>query len=202
VRRVIASRTHRDILFWKRLSDEKKQNVPSKNGLRHPIFGQAVLKTEAGCCPKAGQAVVDPCGSKTKTVPSCPTEKRYSLEQPVIGHERRRSRAKSGRRDSNPRQPAWKAFCRTSAARFLSIGSRRALSNHHEIGSAPEAVFQLRDGAVCACGSTGTVYSLCVPLSTPRIHSGKMLPRAVHFTQKKMLPSEGYDADRRPDDRE
>ncbi len=65
---------------------------------------------------------------------------------------------KSGRRDSNPRQPAWKALCRTIAARFLSIGSRRALSNHHEIGSALWTVFQPHDGAVCACGSTCTVY--------------------------------------------
>ena len=35
----------------------------------------------------------------------------------------RRSKGWSGRRDSNPRQPAWKAGCHTITARFTSSGS-------------------------------------------------------------------------------
>src|SRR6266702_1569254 len=46
------------------------------------------------------------------------------------------------------------------------------------------------------------VYLLHFSGSRPRIHSGKMLLRRVHFTHMKMLPSEGCHANRRADDSE
>ena len=39
-------------------------------------------------------------------------------------------RGKSGRRGSNPRQPAWRADRRDNVARLLSSGSRRAFTDH------------------------------------------------------------------------
>ena len=64
---------------------------------------------EAGCVQKAGQDVVGRVVSIKKIVPLWPSHHLLHLKQPLISHEEERSTRKSGRRDSNPRQPAWKA---------------------------------------------------------------------------------------------
>jgi hypothetical protein len=68
----------------------------------------------------------------------------------------RRFFGKSGRRDSNPRQPAWKADSRVNAARLFSSGFRRALIHRRRHLSTIEADGRTRweaDGSLLSLSS-------------------------------------------------
>src|SRR5437764_13004584 len=83
---------------------------------------QDVTMGEAGCHPKLRQDVAVHLSAHHKT--AC-----LLTLSPLACHEaacsepvKRRFNAWSGRRDSNPRQPAWKAGCHKVAARLLRTG--------------------------------------------------------------------------------
>jgi len=61
----------------------------------------------------------------------------------------RRSKKWSGRRGSNPRQPAWKAVCHRIAARLLSTGSASASSTHYHFSRTNGIVCRIHFEAVC-----------------------------------------------------
>src|SRR5258705_525592 len=70
-----------------------------------------------------------------------------TIHRPEKGVKRTLRERKSGRRGSNPRQPAWEADRRDIAARLLSSGFRRALTNRTRHTSTIEADGRLRWGA-------------------------------------------------------
>jgi hypothetical protein len=111
----------------------------TSEGRRSRLRGrQEVIAQRAGCreLPKAGghaksrQGVAARLFAHGKTVSllavSLPGCSQAASDRPA----QRRSIRGSGRRDSNPRQPAWKADRRNNAARLLSYGPRRAFTNH------------------------------------------------------------------------
>src|SRR5438876_1233785 len=84
-----------------------------------PSPRQDVTTDEAGCHPKMRQDVAVHLFAHQKT--AC-----LLTLSPLACHEaasgepvKRRFREKSGRQDSTPRQPAWKAGCHCFAARLL-----------------------------------------------------------------------------------
>jgi hypothetical protein len=85
---------------------------------------------KAGCCTKSRQGVAVHVFAHKNTVsllaispPGCRQAACDRLAQ-------RRSIPWSGRRGSNPRQPAWKAVCHKFAVWLLLIGSTSASSTH------------------------------------------------------------------------
>ena len=101
--------------------------------LQRQILHEAMRLAKAGCHPKMRQDVAVHVFAHHKT--AC-----LLTASPLACHEaaagepvKRRFREKSGRRDSNPRQPAWKADRRKITARSFSSSFRRAFTHrtHH-----------------------------------------------------------------------
>src|SRR5207302_10885022 len=102
--------------------------------------GQDVTTGEAGCHPKLRQDVAAHLFTQHKT--AC-----LLTLSPLACHEaacsepvKRRFNAWSGRRGSNPRQPAWKAVCHKFAARSLSIGFASASSTYKHVSRTADIV--------------------------------------------------------------
>src|SRR5579864_7425504 len=97
--------------------------------MQSQIFGEAMHKMrqdvstgEAGCHPKSRQDVAVRLLTQHKTA-CLLTLSPLACREAACGEPvKRRFMQKSGRRGSNPRQPAWKAGCRKIDARFLYIG--------------------------------------------------------------------------------
>jgi hypothetical protein len=99
--------------------------------MQSQIFGEAmhilrqdVAWTEAGCCLQMRQDVAAHV-STHKNIVSLLAESQPGCRQ-TASHRpaKRRCKQESGRRGSNPRQPAWKAVTYKNTARLLYISQR------------------------------------------------------------------------------
>ena len=105
---------------------------------------------KAGCHPKLRQDVTVRLLTHKKTAsllavsaPGCHQAASDRLAQ-------RRSIPGSGRRDSNPRQPAWKAVCHVIAARLLYSGSESTSSTYNHSYCTADIVCHILFEAVCS----------------------------------------------------
>ncbi len=96
----------------------------------------------------------------------------------------RRLRKKSGRRDSNPRQPAWKAVCHMIAARLLYCGSESTSSTYNHSCCTVDIVCHILFEAVCShhieCCSNYTPGP-CTWQGRQSVYSSQVLLSPVHF---------------------
>ena len=111
---------------------------------RKEDFREAMRLAKAGCHPKTRQDVAVHVFAHINTVSllavSLPGCHQAACDRPA----QRRSIRGSGRRGSNPRQPAWKAVRHEIAVRSSSIGSASASSTHIFISHTIDIVCCLR----------------------------------------------------------
>jgi hypothetical protein len=103
------------------------------NATRNPNFRQDVEPREAGCVPKRWQGVAVRFCSKNKIVSLLALSPLASCEAASHRPAKRRYKTKSGRRDSNSRQPAWKAGTHRNPAKIVSIGLEGQLTHSSKI---------------------------------------------------------------------
>lgn len=96
--------------------------MPGKKADCCLILRQTVLPEEAGCAPTAWQAVFGVIVIQNIEVPLLLLSRPLALKRPVIGLQGDDAESLSGRRDSNLRQPAWKAEASKHPAKSFCIG--------------------------------------------------------------------------------